>query len=120
MILAQDVGYKLPNSVSSSDLGQMSEQGRSHAKRMIFMSDHHRDFSNFRVLKDDRVVCYTDQPVGVERAKSVSPKCRLGHLADELVEINWVHREEPEVPILVGEVLMECQSGLGVVSGEAA
>ena len=119
MILAQDVGYKLPNSVSSSDLGQTFEQGRSHAKRMIFMSDHHPDLSNFRILTDG-VVCYTDQPVGVECAKSISPMCRLNQLGNELVKINRVQREEPEVSIMVGEVLMECQSGLGVVSGEAA
>src|SRR5271166_6458767 len=121
MILAQNVSYKAPNSISSSDLGQMFEQGRSHANPMIFMGDHYRDFSNFRVVTDDRVMCYTDQqPVGVECAESALPICRLGQLANELVEIDWVQREEAEVSIMVAEELMECQSGLGVVSGEAA
>jgi hypothetical protein len=120
MILPQDVGCKSPNSVSASDLGQLFDQGRSHAERMIFMSDQNPDFSNFRVLRDDRIVCYTDQSVGVERAESVPPMCRLGHFANELVEIHRVQREEPEVSIMIGEVLVECQSGLGVNSGEAA
>ena len=119
VVLALDVGYELPNSMSASDPGQVFEQGRSHAKRMIFMSDHYRDFSNLRVLRDDHVVCYTDQPVAVERANSAPPMCRLGHLANELVEIDCVQREEAKVPIIVAEMLVECQSGLGVVGAEA-
>ena len=63
MILGQDVGYEAPNSMGSSDLGQMLEQGCSHAKRMIFVRNDYRDFSSSRVVADDHVVGYTDQPV---------------------------------------------------------
>ncbi len=101
MILAQDVGYKAPDSMSSSDLGQMFEQGRSHAKRMIFMGNHHREFSNFRVFGDDRVVRYPDQPVGVECAESVQPMCRLGQLANEFVKLDRLQGEEAEVSIII-------------------
>ena len=60
MILAQDVRYETPNSAGSSDPGQMFEQGRPHAKRMILMGDHYRELSGFRVVADERIVRYTD------------------------------------------------------------
>jgi hypothetical protein len=119
VILGHDVGYKAPNSMLSSDLGQVFEQGRPHAKRMIFMRDHYRDFSLSRVVADDRVVRYTDQPVGVECAESVLPLCRLDQLANEFVKLDRVQREESVVAIMIGEVLMKCHNGLGIVGTEA-
>ena len=90
MILAQDVGHEPPNSISSSDLGQMFEQGRSHAKRMIFMRDHYRDFSSFRVVADDDVVA-PHRSVGRRRMHQERTALRmLDQLANELVEIDLV------------------------------
>lgn len=120
MILAQDVGYKLLNSFSPRDLGKPFEQGCSNAERMIWMGYHRRDFSDFRVLADDYVMRYPDQPVSVERAKSVPSRCRVSHHTDKLVDIDGVQREEPEVSIMVAEALMERQRALLVVNGEAA
>ena len=104
------------NSMSASDPGQMFEQGRSHAKRVIFMGDRNRDFSSFRIVVDDDVVCHSDQPVGVECTESVLPLCRLGHLADQSVEINLVQREEAEISIVIAQVSVERHNGLGIVS----
>jgi hypothetical protein len=56
MVHAQDVGFKPPNSMNSSDPGRMFERGRSRATGMNFMGDSYRDFSNFRVVADDRIV----------------------------------------------------------------
>ena len=118
MVFAQDVCHKAPNSMCSSDLSQLSEQGRSHAKRMIFMGNHYRDFSSFRVVADD-VVRYTDQPAGVECAKSVSPMCRLGQLANDFVKLDRLQREESVVAVMIGQVLMERHNSLGILGTEA-
>ena len=119
MILAQNVGYKAPNSMSSSDPGQMFEQGCSHAKRMIFVGNHYRDFSNSRFVTDDYVVRYTDQPIGVECAESAPPMYRLDQLANEFVKLDRLHRKESIVAVIIAQVLMECHHGLGVVGAEA-
>jgi hypothetical protein len=118
MILAQYVGDKALNSMSASDSGQMFEQGRSHAKRMIFMGNYYRDFSSSRVVADD-VVRYTDQPAGVECAECVSPVCRLGQLANDFVKLDRLQREESVVAIMLGQVLMERDNGLGILGTEA-
>ena len=119
MILGHDVGYKAPDSIGSSDLGQMFEQGRSHAKRMIFMGNHYRDFSRSRVVADDHVVRYTDQPVAIECAESALPMRRLDQLANELVEMDRMQREESIVAIMIGEMLMKCHNGVDIVGTEA-
>jgi hypothetical protein len=119
VVLGQDVGYKAPNSMGSSDLGQMFEQGRSHAKRMIFVGDYYRDFSFSRVVADDRVIRYTDQPIGVECADSALPTCRLTQLANEFVKLDGLQRGQSVVGIMIGQVLMECHYGLRVVGIEA-
>src|SRR5277367_3008998 len=112
LILAQDIGCEPPNSMSASDPGQLFEQGRSHAKRVIFMGDRNRDFSSLRIVMADHVVGHSDQPVGVECTKSILPICRLGHLTNELVEINSVHREEAEISIVIAQVSVERHNGL--------
>jgi hypothetical protein len=119
MILAQDVGDKAPNSMSASDPGQMFEQGRSHAERMVFMGDHDRELSSFRVFADEHVVSHTDQPVGIKRAESAEPIGRLGQPANEFLQLHRLQREEAKVAIMVGEVLMQPRDGLGIVDTEA-
>ena len=119
MIIAQDIGVKPLNSFSPRDLGQTFEQCRSNPDRMIFVGYHHSDFSDFRVLPDERVVRHTDQPIAVERAKSAPSVCGFGHRADELVEISGVQRE-PEVSIMVAEVLMQRQRAFAVINCETA
>lgn len=119
MILGQDVGYESPHSMSSSHQGQTFEQGRSHATQMVFTSDHYRDVSSARVF-GDRVTRQTNKSVPIERAQSVLPVCSLDQLANELLEMNRMQREEAEVAIMIGEPLMECQNGFGIVGTEAA
>ena len=104
-ILGQDIGYESPYPMSFCDLGQMSEQRRSDAAHVVLMSDNDPDVSSGRVI-GDRVIRYTNELVRIECAESALPTCRLGHLANELVETNLVQREEAEVSIMVGEVFM--------------
>jgi hypothetical protein len=86
---------------------------------MVFMSDHYREFSSARVF-GDRVTRYTNKSVPIERAESVLPVCGLDQLANELIEMTRMQREEAEVAIMIGEALMECQNGFGIVGTEAA
>jgi hypothetical protein len=96
----------------------MFEQRRSDAKRMILISDHNRDISSGRV-SGDRIVRYTNEPAPIESAQSVLPNRRLDELANELLEMGWMQREEAEVPIMIAEVLMKCDNGFGVIGVKA-
>src|SRR5271170_6727907 len=86
---------------------------------MIFVCNDYRDFSNALVI-GDRVVRHTDKSVSIECAKSAPPIPRFDHLANELVEMNGMQSEEAVVAIMIGEALMECHNGLGIVGAEAA
>ncbi|SPM42435.1 Mycobacterium numidiamassiliense ORFan [Mycobacterium numidiamassiliense] len=71
------------------------------------MGDRNCNFSSFRIVVNDDVVCHSDQSVSVECTDSTMTLCGLSHLADELVEINLVQRKEAEVSVIVAEMLME-------------
>ena len=97
----------------------MVEQGGSHAKRMIFMGNRYRELGGLRVIADDDVIRYSDQPVVVECAESTSPMCGLGQFSNDFVELDRMQREESVVAIIVAEVLMQLQHRLGILGAEA-
>ena len=78
---------------------------------MILMRNQNRDISNGRIIRD-RIVRYTNEAVPIESAQSILPIRRLDELADELVEMGRIQREEAEVPIMIAEMLMKCGDGL--------
>jgi hypothetical protein len=101
------------------DSAALIHHAHSHAKRMIFMGNHYRDFSNSRFVTDDYVVRYTDQAIGVECAESAPPMYMLDRLANEFVKLDRLHRKESIVAVIIAQVLMECHHGLRVVGAEA-
>ena len=98
------------------DLGQMSEQCRPDAAQVVLMSDNDPDVSERSGRRDDHVVRYTNELGShrMRRERTADVQAQVS-CADELVEINRVQREEAEVAVMVGEVLMKCHNGLGVV-----
>src|ERR1700758_495274 len=85
---------------------------------MILMGDHYRELGSFRVVLDEHIVRHTDQPVRVECAQSAQPAGLLRQVTDEFLQWRRPQREEAEVSIMVGKVLMECHNGLGVLGAQ--
>ena len=119
MVLAEHVGGEALDAAGPRDRGQMLEQGRSHAHGMILVGDHDRDLGHRRVV-DDGVVRDPDQPAGVERAHRVDSPDGLGQPAGEFAQRRRLQGEEAEIPVPVGEVLVQRQHGRGVVVAQAA
>jgi hypothetical protein len=117
VVFRQDIGGESLYPMAFSDLGQISEQCRANAVQMFPTSDDDRDFSDGRVV-GDRVVGHANESVPVECAQSAPPSHRLNHLADELIEPNRAEREEPQVSIVIAEVLMKCRNGFRVIGVE--